>query len=277
VPSPRVSICIPVYNTERFILDAVTSVLAQTYRDFELVIVDNASTDATPGILSRITDPRVRTFRNDENVGAQANFNRAVSLARGEYLKILCADDVLYPTCVEKQVAVLDADTRGEVALVSCARDIIDDRGRRRLRRGHSGPARRIPGRRAIRMTVRSGTNVFGEPAAILARTAAVIAAGSFDVSLGFCLDLDLWCRMLLRGDLHMLGEALCGFRVSNQSWSAALAGRQQREFSEFVDSLAGRGVALSALDRAWGRSRASVNALLRQAVTRMLLLTART
>lgn len=275
--APAVSICIPVYNTERFISDAVSSVLAQTYPDFEIVIVDNASTDTTPDILARLADPRVRLFRNERNIGPQGNFNLAVSLARGRYLKVLCADDVLYPSCLEKQVAVFDADVRSEIAVVGCARDVIDERGKRWLRRGFPGRGGRITGAAAIRATVRSGTNVFGEPAAILVRTTAVTAAGAFDSRYGFCLDLDLWCRLLADGDLYMLREALCGFRISSQSWSASLASRQQREFWQFVGDLERRGVPLARADRVSGHARAWVNAIMRQAVTRMLLLTSRT
>lgn len=271
------SVCIPVYNTERFILDAVASVLAQSYQDFELVIVDNASTDGTAALLARLDDPRIRVFYNDNNIGAQANFNRSVSLARGEYLKVLCADDVLYPECLQKQVAILEADRGGEIAIVGCARDIIDEHGKRWLRRRFPGGEGRWPGAAAIQKTVRSGTNIFGEPAAILVRRAVVTAAGAFDARFGFCLDLDLWCRLLQHGDLYMLDDALCGFRISTQSWSAALANRQQREFSEFVVDLGRRGVPLSAADRTLARSRAWVNALLRQALTRVLLLSSRT
>jgi len=274
--SPVVSVCIPVYNTERFILDAVRSVLSQTYQDFEIVIVDNASTDRTPALLATLDDPRIRVFHNEQNIGAQGNFNRAVSLAQGEYVKVLCADDVLYPTCLERQAAVFEADTDRGIAVVSCARDIIDERGTRWMTRGFPAKAGRVPGPGAIKMTVRSGTNIFGEPAAVLARTDAVKAAGGFDPRFGFCLDLDLWCRLLAGGDLYVLDDPLCGFRVSNQSWSAALASRQQHEFSEFVDELSRRGVPVSSADRRRGRARAWLNAVLRQAVTRVLLLASR-
>ena len=274
--TPVVSVCIPVYNTERFILDAVRSVLSQTYQDFEIVIVDNASTDRTRELLATLDDPRIRVFKNDENIGAQGNFNRAVSLARGEYVKVLCADDVLYPACLERQVAVLESDKSQEIAVVSSARDIIDEHGKRWMTRGFPAKGGRIPGAEAITMTVRSGTNIFGEPAAVLVRTETVKAAGAFDARFGFCLDLDLWCRLLAGGDLYVLDDALCGFRISNQSWSAALASRQQHEFSAFVDELSRRGVPLSSLDRARGRWRAWLNAVLRQAVTRVLLLKSR-
>jgi glycosyltransferase involved in cell wall biosynthesis len=273
---PLVSVCIPVYNTERFIADAVRSALSQTYRDLEIVIVDNASTDTTPQILASFTDPRIRLFRNDENIGAAGNFNRAVSLARGRYLKVLCADDVLYPSCLEQQVAIFEADARAEIAMVGCARDIIDDRGKRWLRRRFPGRAGWIDGGAAISMTVRRGTNIFGEPAAILVRTEAARAAGAFDPRYGFCLDLDLWCRLLRDGGFYMIDETLCGFRVSSQSWSASLAHRQPREFARFVEDLHSRGVLLSAFDTASGRVRAYVNAFMRQGITRVLLLRSR-
>jgi glycosyltransferase involved in cell wall biosynthesis len=274
---PTVSVCIPVFNTERFIATAIKSALAQTFTDFELVVVDNASTDATSRIIEGFADPRMRFFRNAANIGPAANFNRAVSLARGRYLKVLCADDVLYPDCLEKQVAVFEGDVRREIALVSSARDIIDGRGKHWLRRRFPGGGGRISSPAAVRKTVRSGTNIFGEPAAVLVRTAAVKAAGAFDPRFGFCLDLDLWCRLLQDGDLHMLDDALCGFRISNQSWSAALAAHQQQEFSQFIAELSRRGVPLSSVDRALGRVRAWLNAMLRQTVTRVLLLTSRT
>ena len=273
---PLVSVCIPVYNTERFIAAAVASALSQTYRELEIVIVDNASTDTTAHVLAGFTDPRIRVFRNDQNIGAAANFNRALALARGRYLKVLCADDVLYPSCLEQQVAVFEADARAEIAVVGCGRDIIDDRGKRWLRRRFPGRAGWIEGSAAIGMTVRSGTNIFGEPAAILVRTEAARAAGAFDPHYGFCLDLDLWCRLLRTGGLYMIDETLCGFRVWSQSWSASLAQGQHREFGRFVEDLRGRGVPLSAFDRASGRVRAWVNAFLRQGVTRMLLLSSR-
>jgi len=92
----------------------------------------------------------------------------------------------------------------------------------------------------------------------------------------GFCLDLDLWCRLLRAGGLYMLDETLCGFRVSRQSWSASIAHRQPREFAQFVEDLHGRGVPLSAFDRASGRLRAYMNAFLRLGMTRVLLLGSR-
>lgn len=275
--TPTVSVCIPVFNTERFIAEAVESALGQTFQDLEVVIVDNASTDATPRILADLRDPRVRVFRNEQNIGPGGNFNRAMSLAKGRYIKLLCADDILYPSCIEAQVAVLERDTRGEIALVCCAREVIDERGKRWMRRGFPGAPGRIDGRKAVAMTVRHGTNIFGEPGAILARTGAVRAARGFDSSYSYCIDLDFWCRLLSGGDLHVLDETLCAFRVSGGSWSSTLANRQHEEFGRFIQDVDDRGdSSLTRFDRVSGRLRSRASALFRQGFTRVVLFSSR-
>jgi glycosyltransferase involved in cell wall biosynthesis len=110
--SPRVSIGLPVYNGERFIAQSLDSLLAQTFADFELLVVDNCSTDRTGEIVRDYVarDRRVRYVRNDRNVGGPGNFRKAFLLCSGEYHKWSTADDYWEPTVVEKGVALLDAD-----------------------------------------------------------------------------------------------------------------------------------------------------------------------
>lgn len=110
---PRVSIALPVYNGERYVAEAIASILSQTYRDLELIICDNASTDRTGEICRDFAaqDRRIRYFRNPENLGCAPNFNLAYSLAKGEFFKWQSHDDRLLPTFVEKCVTALDADT----------------------------------------------------------------------------------------------------------------------------------------------------------------------
>ncbi|HUX85566.1 MAG TPA: glycosyltransferase family A protein [Chloroflexota bacterium] len=106
------TIGIPVYNGERYLAEAVESVLAQTFVDFEIVISDNASTDGTRRISEEFArlDNRVRYVRNQCNLGAARNFNNVVRLARGTYFKWLCHDDYLAPTFLEDSVRWLKAD-----------------------------------------------------------------------------------------------------------------------------------------------------------------------
>jgi len=116
--TPRVTVGIPVYNGAKYLEKAIESVLAQTFADFELIISDNASTDATPAIALEYAarDPRVRYTRNRENIGAARNYNQLFSLATGEFFKWLAADDLIGPEFLETCVAALDAEPTAVVA-----------------------------------------------------------------------------------------------------------------------------------------------------------------
>ncbi len=128
-PRVPVSIGLPVYNGERFLRLAIDSILGQTYADFELIICDNASTDATEGICRgyEAADSRVRYHRNEANLGASRNFNLSVELAQGEFFRWAAHDDVLAPSYLAKCVAVLSDDP----TVAGCHSDvqIIDDTG----------------------------------------------------------------------------------------------------------------------------------------------------
>ena len=109
---PRVSIGLPVHDGERFLAEALDSLLAQTFADFELILGDNASTDGTEEICRRYSesDGRIRYVRSAENVGAAANFNAVLALAQGEYFKWAAHDDVCRPEFLARCVEVLDGD-----------------------------------------------------------------------------------------------------------------------------------------------------------------------
>ena len=110
--TPTVSIGLPVYNGERYLEEAILSILAQTFGDFELIILDNASTDGTEGICRRYAakDKRVRYTRNPENIGLFPNFNRVFELASGTYFKWAAHDDVCRPEFIERCVEALELD-----------------------------------------------------------------------------------------------------------------------------------------------------------------------
>jgi glycosyltransferase involved in cell wall biosynthesis len=223
---PAVSVCLPAYNGAAHVEAAIESVLVQSFPDFELVIVDDASTDRTAEIAGGYTDTRIRFLRNLQNLGAAANWNRAVAEARGHYLKLMGQDDLLYPSCLEQQVTVLDSER--DVVLVCAKRDIIDGNGRVLLRgRGLNGMSGRIGTAEAARRIVRSGTNLFGEPVAVLIRSETASRAGQFDARLPYVIDIEYWCRLLVFGPVYALPETLSAFRVSEGSWSAALAREQ--------------------------------------------------
>jgi len=112
--TPRVSVGMPVFNGARYIEEAVRSVLAQTYEDWELIISDNGSTDETVAIAKRLAaeDPRIRVFLHDRNRGAAWNYNQVFRLGRGEYFRWAPADDRMAPSYIEQCVAVLDIEPK---------------------------------------------------------------------------------------------------------------------------------------------------------------------
>jgi glycosyltransferase involved in cell wall biosynthesis len=106
--SPKVSIIMPAYNTEKFIGASIESVLNQTYKDFELIIVDDGSEDSTASIVKHYGDSRIVYFKNDANLGLAGARNIGLSLAKGEYIAWLDSDDLSHPARVEKQLKVLE-------------------------------------------------------------------------------------------------------------------------------------------------------------------------
>jgi glycosyltransferase involved in cell wall biosynthesis len=126
---PTVSIGLPVYNGSRFVGDAISSILDQTYRDFELLIQDNASTDRTSEICQTYAakDRRIHYVRNAHNVGAIPNFNMVFGRARGRYFKWAAHDDLCAPTLLERCVEVLEGDP--SLVLCSGRTQLINDDG----------------------------------------------------------------------------------------------------------------------------------------------------
>src|SRR3974377_1497390 len=99
---PLISICIPCYNGEGFIARTLESVLTQTFGDFEVLIADNKSTDSTISVIRTYPDPRIKVVQNESNLGLERNWNKVLSMASGRYVKLLCADDLLYPECLSR-------------------------------------------------------------------------------------------------------------------------------------------------------------------------------
>lgn len=126
---PRVSIGLPVFNGEKYIKQALDSILAQTYQNFELIISDNASTDETQQICREYAkkDSRIRYYRNAKNIGAARNFNRVFELSSGEYFKWAAYDDVLAPEFLSRCISVLDQDS--SVVLCHSKTGCIDENG----------------------------------------------------------------------------------------------------------------------------------------------------
>ncbi len=271
---PMVSVCIPVYGGVAHLSQAIDSILAQDFTDFELLIIDDHSPDDIAGIVNRYQDTRIHFLSNPENLGAEGNWNRCLNEARGRYFKLMPMDDLLTPDCLEKQVRVLEQDIEQRIALVFCARSIIDAEGHVFMKRAY--PRKKpgsISGMTLIRQCLQRGTNLIGEPAAVMLRRSLASEVGLFDAGVPYVIDLDYWFRLLLRGDGYYLPEILASFRVSHGSWSVRIGTKQISEFRRFIAKIAQNPVfQIRTIDVIAGNAMAYLNAFLRLLIYRFVI-----
>ena len=266
--------CIPTYRGRATIGPAIESVLAQSLTDFELIVIDDGSPDDTRAIVEGFADPRLIYVRNEHNLGPQGNWNRCLELARGKYFKLLPHDDLLHPHCLERQVAVLDTDRNQRIALVFSARNVLGPDGRVLTRRGYPGGREGpLTGGGVMRACVRRGTNLLGEPGAVLFRKSLADRIGGFDATNPYVIDLDYWFRLLAHGDAYFCAEPLASFRVSGSSWSVAIGTGQSNDFRNFVARFAARGaLPATAFDYCCGHFTPTLNNLARLLFYRLYL-----
>lgn len=240
---PKVSVCIPTYRGAATIAPAIESVLNQTFGDFELIVIDDCSPDDTQVIVESFSDSRITYQRNTKNLGPQGNWNRCLEVAHGSHFKLLPHDDLLHPRCLESQVAILDADTDEKIALVFSARNVLGPDGRVLTRRSYpAGREGSISSSSVMRACVRRGTNLLGEPGALLFRKSLADKIGAFDATNPYVIDLDYWFRLMAHGDAYFCADTLASFRVSPQSWSVAIGHGQSNDFRNFVSRVSASG-----------------------------------
>ena len=267
---PSVSVCIPVYRGEQFLAETIRSVLDQTYRDFELVILDNASPDDTGRIARSFGDRRIRIETNATTLPQPENWREAVRLCRGPLIKLVCADDLLHPRCLEYQVGPMEADPG--LAVVAARRHMIDERSRVLVpRRGLTGLTGVRSSVEVARHVVRNGANPIGEPGGVLFRREHYFAVGGWRPERRFVMDLDLWIRLLQYGEFLGLPETLAAFRIGQESLSADNEETIYTEQKAYLEELgATPNLQVRRTDLLLGRMRAPMGRMRRRALFRM-------
>jgi glycosyltransferase involved in cell wall biosynthesis len=216
---PKVSVCIPTYNTAKYLPEAIESALKQEYADFELVVCDNASTDGTPELCQRYADPRLRYVRHEQLVGQAENWNRCLDLARGDYVILLHADDVLLPPFLSRAAEVMGRDAA--VGLVHCAVQHIDPDGAPMCVHRLYDEDRIDPGEVRFRQLLEQGCLI--NPAGVLVRRTIYEAVGRFTTEIVWGVDWHMWLRASLRGPVGYLAEPLALYRQHPHSGTSGV------------------------------------------------------
>ena len=231
--APAVSVLLPVYNSERYVRKAIESVLAQTFADFELLIIDDGSTDRSLDIVREYEakDSRVHIFSR-ENRGLVSTLNELIEKSRGRYLARMDADDICLPDRFKKQVAFLDMHC--ECAIVGSFREVINSKGQRIEIVSHPTHHDEID------QLHLKGHCCFTHPSVMLRKSVAISLDG-YDPQFEMAEDLEFWLRLAECGKMANLPEVLIQYRVHDKA------------ISEF-HRLENRRVAQLACERAWAR-----------------------
>ena len=210
---PLVSICIPVYNGEPYILKTLNSALNQTYKNLEIIIFDNCSTDKTAEIINTFKDKRITYHLNEKNYSMFINWQKCLEAANGEFIKLLCADDLLKPDTIELQADVLINNR--DVSICITATNVINEFDDITMRRQLCKKSLKLNGKKLAKKSLLKGRNIYGESSSVLFRKDKSRQAGHFTEELYYTGDLDYWMRLSYIGDVYYINEFLSDYRVS--------------------------------------------------------------
>ncbi|MBW4475837.1 MAG: glycosyltransferase [Tolypothrix brevis GSE-NOS-MK-07-07A] len=219
---PKVSVIIPSYNHEKFVAEAIQSVLNQTYQDFEIVITDDGSADNTVNIIKQFTDPRIRLFCFAKNRGAAVAANNCLKESKGEYIAMLSSDDVFVPDKLAKQVSFLEEHP--EVSAVFSYAQIIDENGNDFAQENHFYKQIFIqPNRNRFEWL-----NHFFYKGNCLCHPSALIKkkcyedVGKYDERFAQLPDFDFWIRLCMKYEIYIMPEELIKFRIRDNEANAS-------------------------------------------------------
>lgn len=224
-PTPKVSICIPTFNYAEYIGEALDSILLQLFPDFEVIIVDDGSTDDTVSVVKShpaLQDNRFRLVVNSVNMGMVVNWNYCLTLSKGDYIKYLFADDYLVSAdALGLMVAALD-DNPG-VTLVSSSRQCVTANSCISKTLSPYSVDNITKGYIVIQNCISRMKNLVGEPSAVMFRRRD--AERGFNTKYRQLVDLEMWFYLLEKGDFVFFVRPLCSFRIHDKQQTAVNRG----------------------------------------------------
>lgn len=231
-----VSICVPLYNSENYILKTIESVLSQDYEHLEMIICDDRSTDNSYAIVQNyleqnpILKEKIKLFQNPKNLGMVPNWNRVVELANGEYIKNMGGDDLLEPNCISKQVKILEENAK--IPLVFCKKKVITSKGKYLFSKGFGKKSGFYPSEKTVYQVLKIGGTILGEPVTGLFRKSDFVNLGGYDNQIKYHADYDLWLRMMLTSEMfYYINEPLVSFRIHRESATSKLKNENLEDY----------------------------------------------
>jgi len=216
---PKVTVLMSVYNGEKYLREAIDSILDQTFCDFEFLIINDGSTDSSTDIIRSYDDSRIRLIENEKNIGLTRSLNKGLKLARGEYIARMDADDISLPDRLEEQVSFLDEHKN--VAIVSSSVIFINSCGKK------VGSWNLAANSDEIKKIFLKDQNQIAHPFSMYKKK-CVEKVGMYREEFEVAQDVDLWMRMIEQYDIANIKETLGMHRIGQNSISAN-KGKMQR------------------------------------------------
>ncbi len=242
---PPVSVCIPTYNGAKYLKECLDSILRQTFTDFEVIIVDDCSSDDTLAITQEyaVHDARICVSKNGQNLGLVGNWNRCVELAQGEWIKFVFQDDLIEPTCLERMLAA----SKPESAIICCRRDFIFESGTTKdTQQMYKDFAENVSMDKTFpNLTEISASdyceailnqlenNFVGEPTSVMLHRSVFRRFGNFNPYLVMFCDIEFWTRVAIYTGIIYVPETLAKFRV--HGGATTVISRANRRYRAWV------------------------------------------
>ncbi|MCX2740009.1 glycosyltransferase family 2 protein [Pontibacter anaerobius] len=222
----KVTVLMPVYNAEKYIAEAIESILCQSLSDFEFLIVDDGSTDKSAEIIHSYTDSRIRFVQNQQNMGIAATLNKGIYLASASYIARMDADDISYPNRLLRQYTYLQQYP--DCSLVGARTATISEAGRFLWKDD-------LPGE-CTYYNLTFFCSIYHPT--VMFRKETVMEAGMY--ILPYAEDYELWCRLSRKNKLHVLPEVLLDYRLSSKSTSNQVKKEEynQTELTQILNNL---------------------------------------
>jgi glycosyltransferase involved in cell wall biosynthesis len=245
--SPLFSVCIPTYNGGKYLRECLDSIVAQTFADFEVLVVDDRSSDDTVAIAGEYAarDQRFRVIGNEHNLGAVRNWNKCISLATGEWVKFVFQDDLIAPCCLEQFSAVCAADR----FMIACRRNFLFEAGtpdnlcdfylnHLSSRDVFAGATTVPPEQFCCAVLDHLGENLVGEPTVVALHRNTFERFGTFNPALTMVPDVEFWTRVGIHVGIILIPQSLATFRVHAASLSAHIFANQSHR-ANIIDPIA--------------------------------------
>jgi glycosyltransferase involved in cell wall biosynthesis len=207
----QISVLMPVYNCETYLRESIESILNQTFKDFEFLIIDDGSIDSSAEIIRSYSDPRIRLIQNEENIGITKSLNKGLNLAKGKYIARQDADDISMPERLEKQVNFLEAHSN--IALISSSIQGIEESGKEVW-------IWKLPcDNNIIKENLLKGLNQFSHPSSMFKKE-CIQKVGGYRQIFDAAEDYDLWLRIAEEYEVSNIEQILCRYRVRKEAIS---------------------------------------------------------